>query len=235
MATFNIYVQSYRRANAILTYHSLEYCTDVVRKSEEGLYRAAGIENIWAIQDDLIDSCGKVTNYLLDNAPEDVICIVDDDIEQFYHRLDTLQKIESKEEVTREIERLAQLAYDMGIGYACCPIDTTPKYYDRPFKFVGVTGGLKIFNRTVLENRVNLEYKYLSDIDFELKELMEHRIILIANYFCNNARVDTNEGGNNGNKSLGEIEAENQEMSLKWGKYYKKADGGSAGKVKVVR
>lgn len=233
--TFNIYVQSYKRYDAILTYHSLEYCTYVVRKSELEKYRAAGIDSIWAIEDELIDSCAKVTNYLLDNAPEDVICILDDDIETFYHRTDTLVKLQDPEIVTREIERIAQVMSDLGIGYACCPIDTSVKYYDRAFKFSGVTGGLKIFNRNVLTNRVNPKYKYLSDIDFELKELLEHRIILIANYFCNNAKVDTNAGGNNGNKSLTEIESENEQMSLKWGKYYRKANGRSAGRVVVQR
>lgn len=233
--TFNIYVQSYKRAHAILTYHNLEYCTYVVRKSEEKEYKAAGIENVLSVEDQLIDSCGKVTNYLLDHAPEDIICIVDDDIETFYYRLEELTRIESKVDVTREIERIAQLMADLDIGYACCPIDTSLKYYDRPFKFVGVTGGLKIFNRTVLDTRVSLEYKFLSDIDFELHELLKRRIILIANYFCNNAKVDTNAGGNNGNKSLREIESENDRMSLKWGKYYRKANGGSAGRVSVKR
>lgn len=233
--TFNIYVQSYDRADEILTYHNLEYCTYVVRKSEAEKYRSAGVENVWAIEDKDIDSCGKVTNYLLDNAPEDIICIIDDDIETFYHRTDALVKLESRESVTMEIERIAQIIADLDIGYACCPIDTSVKYYDRAFKFSGVTGGLKIFNRNILRNRVSLEYKYLSDIDFELKELIEHRIILIANYFCNNAKVDTNPGGNNANKSLREIETENEQMSLKWGKYYKKAGGGKAGRVNVKR
>lgn len=233
--TFNIYVQSYNRSDAILTFHNLEYCTYVVRKSEEAAYRVAGIENILSVEDHLIDSCGKVTNYLLDNAQEDVICIVDDDIENFYYRLEELSKIESKVDITREIERIAQLMTDLDIGYACCPIDTSVKYYDRPFKFVGVTGGLKIFNRMVLDTRVSLEYKFLSDIDFELHELLKRRIILIANYFCNNAKVDVNAGGNNGNKSLQEIESENERMSLKWGKYYRKANGGSAGRVVVKR
>lgn len=232
--TFNIYVISYRRSNAILTGKNLEYCTYVVRKSEEQLYKDAGVESVWAIEDELINSVGKVTNYLLDNAPEDVICVCDDDIDDFYYRLEALEKIDPTE-VTQEIERLAQMIADLDLGYACCPIDTSVKYYDRPFKFVGVTGGVKIFNRRILDSRVDLEMKFLSDVDFELHELLKRRIILIANYFCNNARVDTNEGGNNGQKSLREIEIENEQMSLKWGKYYRKADGGSAGRVVVSR
>lgn len=235
MMTFNIYVPSYRRYNKILTYHKLQYCTYVVRKSEEALYRSAGIESILSVEDSLINSFEKVVNWLLDHAPEDVIAVIDDDIEEFYHRIEALEKL-TPEETTLEIERTAQLIADLDLGYACCPIDTNVKYYDRPFKFVGVNGGVKIFNRRILtDNRFNLKFKFLSDIDFELHELMKRRIILITNYFCNNAKVDTNEGGNNSNKSLREIESENQELSLKWGKYYKKANGRSTGRVSVTR
>lgn len=232
--TFNIYVPSYKRSNAILTYHTLEYCTYVVRKSEEKAYRIAGIKNMWVVEDKLIDSLSKVENYLLDNATEDVICIADDDIECFSYRLENLEKI-GPEEATKEIERIAQLLVDLNLGYAVTPVDISVKYYDRPFKFVGVTGQMKIFNRKICDTRMSLEYKFLSDIDFELHELMKRRIILIPNYFCNQARMDTNAGGNNGNKSLREIESENDRMSLKWGKYYRKANGGSAGRVSVKR
>ena len=53
--TLGIYVPSYRRSSKILTYHLLEYCTYMVRKSEEQAYREAGVENIWAVDDELID------------------------------------------------------------------------------------------------------------------------------------------------------------------------------------
>ena len=82
---FNVYVPSYRRSDAIKTGKCLEYCTYVVRKSEEEAYRKAGIENLIAVEDEKINSCAKVYSWIYFNAKEDVFCILDDDIEEFYH------------------------------------------------------------------------------------------------------------------------------------------------------
>ncbi len=43
---FNIYVPSYGRAATTKTFKLLEYCTYVVRKSQEEEYRARGIETM---------------------------------------------------------------------------------------------------------------------------------------------------------------------------------------------
>ncbi len=48
---FNIYVPSYGRAAVTNTFKLLEYCTYVVRKSQEEEYRARGIESVWAVED----------------------------------------------------------------------------------------------------------------------------------------------------------------------------------------
>lgn len=71
--TFNIYVASYHRWNTTTVWKYLEYCTYVVRKSEEEAYRSVGIQNILAVEDDLICSFVKVHNWLIDNAPEVLI------------------------------------------------------------------------------------------------------------------------------------------------------------------
>lgn len=140
------------------------------------------------------------------------------------------------EEASIEIERLAQIMYDLGIGYGATPSDMSLMYYDRPFKFSGVTGQLKIFNKKSLKTKWKEGLKFLCDIQLELEELLKNRIILIPVYFCNKAFMDVNEGGNNANgKSLAEFNAENDIMKVKWGKYYIKANGGKAGRVNVKR
>lgn len=233
--TFNVYVPSYKRSNKILTQNAVEYCTYVVRKSEENDYKEAGVHNIWAIEDELINSLVKVHNYIIENAPEDVICLIDDDVESLHFRLDDIKKA-TPEEASIEIERLAQIMYDLNIGYGATPSDMAVMYYDRPFKFSGVTGQLKIFNKNALKTRWKEGLKFLCDIQLELEELLKNRIILIPVYFCNKAFMDVNEGGNNSNgKSLAEFNSENDIMKLKWGKYYIKADGGKAGRVNVKR
>lgn len=233
--TFNIYVPSYKRYDAILTDRTVEYCTYVVRKSEEQAYCDAGVRNVLAVEDSEIDSLVKVHNWILENTPEDVVCLIDDDVEGYSYRTDTLKKIDSTEQATIEIERLAQLLYDLDIGYAATPSDISLMYYDRPFKFVGVTGQLKIFNKKALKTRFQEGLKFLCDMEFELQELLRNRIILIPEYFCNHAHMDTNSGGNNEQKSLSMFNAENEIMKQKWGKYYIKADGGKAGRLKVDR
>ena len=89
---FNIYIPSYKRYNDTTVYKNLEYCTYVIRKSEEPYYKKLGV-NLLAVEDDKINSFTKVQNYLIENAPEDVICVIDDDVESFVYRLDKSIKI----------------------------------------------------------------------------------------------------------------------------------------------
>lgn len=233
--TFNIYVPSYKRFNCIKTANLVEYCTYVVRKSEEQAYRDAGIENVLAVEDELINSVNKVKTWIMEHTEEDVVCILDDDIKCFKHRHEDMEDL-SKESATRELERLAQMICDLEIGYCGCPNGGMQlKYYDQPFKFSGVTIALCIINKACSKAKLNPDLKFLSDVDYVLQELLGNRIILVPNYFVVDAEVDTNEGGSNESKSLAEFEAENEIVKNKWGKYYIKADGGSAGRISVKR
>lgn len=233
--TFNIYVPSYRRSDAIMTANLLEYCTYVVRESEKDLYKKAGVKSVLAVPDEEIDSCEKVHNWIIENVKEDVVAVLDDDLKSIAFRLDSMEKTEDKTVITMEIERIAQLIFDLGIGYGASPSDMSIMYYDKPFKFVGVTSGLKFYNRKKLVARVPAGLRFLSDMDFELTELISNRIILIPNYFCTEFCLDTNPGGNNDTKSLDMFAAENEVMKNKWGKYYIKAGDGKAGKLNVDR
>ena len=58
--TIGIYVPSYKRSGTIITDHLLNSCTYVVRKSEEELYKAAGVRRVLAVEDELICSMSKV-------------------------------------------------------------------------------------------------------------------------------------------------------------------------------
>lgn len=235
MASFNIYVISYHRSHAILTEHLLEYCTYVVRKSEEQDYINAGVRSVWGIEDSLIDSCTKVMNYLIENAPEDVIAVLDDDCESFSYRSDVMEKIKDTVTVCREIERLAQIVYDLNIGYLANPVGSSLMYYSRPFSFTGLTGALKVYNRKVLKARYRKDLIFVADMDFELTELLFNRIMLIPDYFTIQAKLDTNSGGNSDKKTSKLETAENELLVAKWGKYYQKAQNGKPGSIKVKR
>lgn len=88
--SLGIYIPSYKRAKTCITHKWLENYRYVVRKSEERDYIAAGIppENILAVQDDQINGMVKVNQWLIDNAKEEIICILDDDIRRMVYRLD---------------------------------------------------------------------------------------------------------------------------------------------------
>lgn len=232
---FNIYVPSYNRYDAILTKNLLEYCTYVVRKSEEDAYRAAGVNSIISVEDSLICSAEKVHNWLIENAEEEVIAVLDDDIEYVNYRLDEIERIDDPVQLTSELERLGQIVYDLGIGYMASPNDNALMYYDRPFKFVGVTGSMKIYNRTKLRARLQEDLHCLSDMELELEELLHNRIILIPVFLTASGRVDTNAGGNNNTKTKSMFDAEDEILKLKWGQYYEKASEKSRGGIRVKR
>ena len=127
------------------------------------------------------------------------------------------------------------MLYDLNLGYLACPIDVNIKYYDRPFKFTGITGALKIYNRKKFKAVDKGNLLYIADLDIELQELLHNRIILIPEYFCLKAKVDTNAGGNSEFKASSQIDAENEILKNKWGKYYVKAGTGKAGRINVPR
>lgn len=81
----------------------------------------------------------KVFAWIWRNAPEDVFAVIDDDIEKFMYRLDDLKDITDPVQVTSKIERLAQMLVDLNLGYLASPLDSNVKFYDRPFKFVGMS------------------------------------------------------------------------------------------------
>lgn len=232
--TFNIYVPSYNRWGAIKTAKHLDYCTYVVRKSQERQYRDAGIESILAVDDLEINSLQKVTNYIIERTPEDVVALLDDDVYKVSYRLDSLTAITDPSLVSMELERLAQCLVDLNIGYCASPASSRAMYYDRPFRFTGTTGGMKIFNKAVCKARWS-ELLILSDMEFELTELLHNRIILIPDYFCDEHNIDTNSGGNNTVKSNSLIEQENRTLIDRFGKYWRCPGNGKGGKVMVDR
>lgn len=221
MATFNIYVPSYRRSHAIQTAHTLEYCTYVIRKSEEQSYRDAGITDLVAVEDSKIDSLLKVIQWIVDNAEEDVIAMIDDDIEHLIYRLDYNNEIEDPAVATAEIERIAQIMYDLGIGYG--GVDFTSKLwgYTSEFGFTGVAGGLRWFNRAVYKAVPDFKAEKNDDIDRCLQELLHNRIILKPKYLCVSGEQNKNEGGTTDGKTRREQLDSIEYMSLKWGDYFR--------------
>lgn len=216
---FNIYVPSYGRAETTSTFKLLEYCTYVVRKSQEDEYRARGIENIWAVNDNEIDNICKVVNYIVDNAPEQVIFMIDDDVDYFIYRLDKNVKLLDPEIITSEIERIAQLMVDLDIGFAAEDASIAPWNYCSEFEFKGTTGAMRWFNKAKYASRFREEVYHNCDLDVMLHELLVNRICLKPKYLLVKAGTDTNSGGNS-SKTRQEQKDCYYEMKRRWGKYF---------------
>lgn len=198
--TFGIYCMSYKRPNAIMTKDLLEYCTYVVRQEEAEAYRKSGVEDLLEIPTGQVATFMQTLYWIIENTPETVIFIADDDIERFVYRMDDTTNIENKdgtpdkERATAEIERVAQVMFDLHIGYAFDQPSMAPYAYDAEFKFVGMPGHIRWINKEALKATYDREDPAASDVDMMMQELLHNRIILQPKYMCAKAFMDTNDG-----------------------------------------
>jgi len=216
---FNVYVPSYARYDdTVRMWDNLEYCTYVVRKSEAEKYRATGIDRLWVVEDHLIDNIHKTFQYIIDNSPEEVICIIDDDGKMMYRNVETRDM--TQEEASMELERIAVMLVDLGLGYACTDAVPAPFYYTQEFAFKGMSGGCKWINKAKFKAEMDYESNYNFDLDWELQELLFNRAIFKPIYFIDVGGQDTNKGGSNTDKNNAKRIAGIEHMKAKWGKYF---------------
>ncbi len=214
-----IYVPSYGRAETTTTFKLLDECTYVVRKSEEKAYKDRGIQNVWAVQDDEIDNYVKVSNYINDHAPEQMIFTIDDDVDYFIYRMEKNEKITDKEIIMAEIERIAQIMLDLNIGFGAEDAAIAPWNYIAEFTFKGTTGAMRWYNKNAYKSRYDEKVYHNCDLDVMLHELLVNRIILRPMYFCVKAGTDTNAGGNSSKTRQEQIDCVD-EMKRRWGKHF---------------
>lgn len=232
--SFGVYVPSYKRYDdKVRMYDHLEYCTYVVRKSEEELYRQNGITDLWVVEDSEIDNIHKVHDYIIKNSPEDIICMVDDDGRFMYRNIES--KDMTPEEGSAELERIAQLIADLDIGYACTDAVPAPFYYTQEFMFKGMCGGCKWVNKKIFKANIDPEAMYNFDLDLELQELLVNRVILRPIYFVDVGGQDTNKGGSNTDKNRTKMKNGVFHMKSKWGKYFDYNFDNNKAKIQVRR
>lgn len=222
--TFGIYIPSYKRAKTCNAHVFLEYGTYVVRQSEYDEYVKALADysdhiKVMGVADEEICGLTEVNQWLIDNAEEDVIAILDDDIHHFYYRMFETESINDPEIVTSELERIGQLMSDLGIGFGATDATIRPWNYDCEFAFKGCAGAVRWVNRPVFKAKCVKELEYNYDLDLVLQELLYNRIILKPKYFCSKGLTDTNEGGASAKKRDDQIASINL-MRSKWGKYF---------------
>lgn len=234
--TFQVYIISAGRwADGPITANNFTNYKHVVRKSQEQQYRDNGFNNIVAIEDELISGYGVLFNYLVDNAEEDVIAIVDDDIERFIYRKDSYYEIEKPETVQAEFERLAQILHDLDLGLAFGPATSAPYNYDREIAFKGIPGAFKIINRRQVKARMDGKFDRDIDIDYVLQELVQNRICINAMYLCDKAYKPENVHFSGSVYDTAMIRNTVDLMKLKWGKYFSYNHKNNRPKLQVER
>ena len=236
--TFNIYCMSYKRANKIMTKNLFEYCTYVVREEEEQAYRDAGVDDILPIPKGEAWNFMSTLYWIINHSKEDVIFIADDDIEKFVYRMDDTTYIENRdktpdvERITSEVERIAQLIYDLNIGMAIDQPTLAPYAYTCEFGMKGMPGHIRWINKKALKATYKRGEFTPSDIDMVLQELLYNRIVLQPKYLCVKAFMDTNDGAKNKRQAFLEF---TEAMKNKWGKYYTYDRRRNIGRINVQR
>jgi hypothetical protein len=234
--SLGIYVPSYRRSDKIMTQDVLNECTYVVRKSEEAAYRSAGVLKIWAIEDELINSFPKVRQYIIDNAPEDIIVQIDDDMQKFsYANQMNIEWITDKDIIDAELERVAQILEDLQLGFASLNMTIDVRKYNKEYAFKGLIGGVCWYNKEFLKGKYDEKVKLKADIDFELQELLKNRIIIIPEYLRKLHKYDTNAGGNTDVKNSVSVRGNVDYLRIKWGYHFSFNYESNVAKVNVER
>ncbi len=185
------------RSDTIKTKNVFEYCTYVVREEEEALYRAAGVDSILAIPKGEVHDFMSTFYWIINHTPEDVICIVDDDIKEMifrgdYHNAPIRNKDGSpdKETATIECERIAQLLYDLDLGLAFDNPQRAPYSFTAEFSFKGMPGHVRWVNKKCFKAKYNPKDPATSDIDMQMQELLLNRVVLHPLYYISHADID---------------------------------------------
>tara|TARA_R110002126_G_scaffold93089_4_gene220745 strand:+ start:760 stop:1458 length:699 start_codon:yes stop_codon:yes gene_type:complete len=232
MIKLGIYVISYGRSDEIKTAKSVPSSTYVVRKSQEKAYKKAGIKNIWAIEDEKINSWTNVMNYILDNAPETCVVIMDDDLEDFSYVGTQAWKVEDTDIIEDELVRLSQIVYDLDIGHGILGFRPNPRNYAEEFLWHGTGGGTYFFNLDKCKSRFVPEAYASADLELQLQELLTNRIILFPKYFV--ASTSYNSGTNSQARTMTKVVDSIRWVQNKWGKYFLVTEKLKT-RIKVVR
>ena len=213
---------SHNRAKETTSYKCLEYCTYVVREEQEEEYRAQGINDLLLIPKGAVFDFMSTFYWIIENTPEDVIFICDDDIANPVYRTNQYRSLKNDdgsfecETITSEIERIAQLLVDLEKGYATTPVSGAMYNYVKEFEFKKIPSGVRWVNKKHFKAEYNPDDPATSDIDTVYQELAKNRIILSPVYFVFNTKMYDKTGTP---EQAEELEATIQGMKNKWGRY----------------
>ena len=244
--SLNIYVMSYHRATLTTSYKNFHKCTYVVREEDAESYREVGIEDMLVIPNDAKLRNGDPINgfmstfyWILENTPEEVVCICDDDILSYHYRSAKNTNVnityeDFKDRIEDELVRLAQILVDLRLGFLATNPLLTPYSFVREFDTVGSPGSTRIVNKAEFKAKYSNRDEANSDVDMVMQELIANRIILRSSYFLTQTLPNLKtSGGTANNKQI--QDTLHLAMKNKWGMYYQYDEKKSISRIKVKR
>jgi hypothetical protein len=225
MERFNqvaFYIPSFRRAKGVTTLKIVPHGTLVVPKSQEAEYREANPgAKIWAIPDEADGNAAKKRNYILKNAPEKYIVMMDDDYSTFGRFFGARGKVSM---FGREIEEITENAFilcdDLGTGLWGVNQLDDPQAYRHYTPFSLTSPILGPFMGFVCSDDMPLfdERLYLKeDYDYSIQACLKYRRILRINRYFYQVEHIGNKGGCVSERTR---EREQEQINLlveKWG------------------
>ena len=228
------YSPSYKRPNGVITQRRYSEAIYVVRESDADDYINNG-HKCWVVPDSAQGSVCRIRNYILDNAPEEKIVLMDDDISGIGKWERQIERVLNEDEFYQFCEIGFIMAEDLGVKYWGMNLLMDKGAYREytPFSLKSVIlGPFQAFNNLDLRYDENLPLK--EDYDLSLQVLNKYRKTLRFNAYHYIAKQHTNLGGCADYRTR---EREKEQMDLlikKWGSDIVKIDEKSNGDINPI-
>lgn len=214
---YKIFSPSYKRSDICRTHKYLPEVVYVVRESEKKDYEDVH-DKIWVVPDSAQGNLSRIRNYILDNAKEDNIILIDDDI-KYFGRFNGNQSIYlDAQGVDKMIIEGITLAREIGAkfwGLNCLADKGAFREYT-PFGTRSYIGGpfqAHINNPLRYDEKIFLK----EDYDMTLQVLNQFRVNLRLNMYHYVCDQNTLKGGCAEYRNI-DLEMEHNDLFLKkWG------------------
>lgn len=194
--SIGIYSPSYKRSKLALTHKLLPDLKYAVHSFEADEYRKAGF-NILEMPDSVSGNMARVRNYILDNSPEQIILMLDDDIKEFNwvedHETQRVRRKLTTREMLRIIDNAVVMLQDIGFKLFGFNVQYDPRFVrsNRPFTFyLPILGPFSLIIKSNLRYDETLPLK--EDYDFFLQNVEKFGGVLRMNpvvYMCDHQKM----------------------------------------------
>ncbi len=213
-----IYVPSYKRAGDVLTRKVIPDSILAIHEFEEKDYKKNDGGELLVIPDELRGNIAKVRNYILDNANDDKIVMVDDDVRSFGYHEDCSQHEMDYNKLLDFIDNGYSMCEELGCRLWGINLQSDPKFYRErhPITFLGaVLGTFSCHFKPELRYDEGLFLN--EDYDFFLKNIKKYRKVLrFKKYYY--VADHLNKAGGCGSYRLKDTEIEQAKiMQKRWG------------------